>query len=197
MEYKIEQIEEIYQTFEREVQPYARQAVCARGCAFCCTDAGRIDVTTLEGLRIQRKIDALTRPQQVALNKAITSERRKRQKQQAASCPFLQKNKACMIYAARPFACRRLYSLRVCNRENPPMLNRHVFEIAGRTIRQLQELDDTGYTGHLTDILFMLQNPAFRDTYLDGAYKPEEVMAFGKTHQIVINRIITRGMQSS
>ena len=195
VEYKLEQIEGIYQTFDREVQPYVQQAVCARGCAFCCTDAGRIDVTTLEGLRIQRKIDSLTRPQQVALGKTINSERKKRQKRQNEFCPFLQKNKACMIYAARPFACRRLYSLRVCDRENPPMLNRRVFEIAEQTIRQLQELDDTGYTGHLTDILFMLQNPAFRDTYLAGEYKPEEVMAFGKTHQIVINRIITRDIQ--
>jgi len=36
----------------------------------------------------------------------------------------------------------------------------------------------------------MLDTPAFLTTYLSGAFKPEAVMMYGKTHRIVINRMM-------
>jgi len=60
-----------------------------------------------------------------------------------------------------------------------------------QTIRMLQQLDDNGYSGHLSYILHMLDTPAFLKAYLAGEYHPETVMAFGKTHGIVINRMMT------
>jgi hypothetical protein len=36
----------------------------------------------------------------------------------------------------------------------------------------------------------MLEAPRFRKTYLAGESKPEEVMAFGKSHGIVINKMV-------
>lgn len=36
-----------------------------------------------------------------------------------------------------------------------------------------------------------LEVPGFRDTYLAGDFKPEEIADFGKTHQIIINRMVS------
>jgi hypothetical protein len=64
-------------------------------------------------------------------------------------------------------------------------------EIGDRTIVALQQLDDTGYSGHLSFILQMLEDAGFRDTYLAGDFKPEVIADFGKTHQIFINRMVS------
>ncbi len=57
-------------------------------------------------------------------------------------------------------------------------------------IRALQQLDDCGYSDHLSYILHMLDTPAFFKAYLAGEYHPEGIMAFGKTHGNVINRLV-------
>jgi len=187
MDKKFEQIKNIYKAFETEAVAYKENVACGKGCAYCCTDAGSIDITTLEGLVIQKKVRSLLRPQQVKVNKALAVDLKKKEKGQRSACPFLMKNKACMIYEIRPFSCRRIYSVHVCNKDNPPMLSRQVIKIAEKTIRELQILDDTGYSGHISYIMHMLKTPKFLSTYLAGEHKPEEVMAFGKTHHIFIN----------
>jgi len=137
---------------------------------------------------IREHIAMMPRARQKNIQKAMTQDIKKREAGIVFPCPFLQKNKACMIYDVRPFACRRIYSLHVCSKENPSQLNRHVMELAENTLRQLQQLDDTGYAGHISFILFMLDTPRFLDTYLAGDFKPEEIMDFGKTHRIAINQ---------
>jgi hypothetical protein len=180
----------VYEHFAADSAAYRADAACARGCAFCCTDAGRIDITTLEGLNIRRALEGLPRSRRLALEKALKQELKKREAGVAAPCPFLMKNHACMIYAVRPFACRRIYSLYPCSQAQPPRLSRQVMELAGQAIAALQRLDANGYTGHISYILHMLDAPRFLETYLAGDFKPEEIMAFGKTHGIVINRMV-------
>ena len=97
------------------------------------------------------------------------------------------KTKACLIYPIRPLACRRIYSLHRCSQEQPPVLNRQVMRIAADTIADLQRLDANGYSGHLSFILHMLAAPRFMAVYTSGGFKPEEIMAFGKSHRIVVN----------
>ncbi len=70
------------------------------------------------------------------------------------------------------------------------MVNRQVMEAADQSIKALQQLDNTGYSGHLSYVLYMLSVPAFMDVYQTGAFKPEEIMEFGKSHKIVINRMM-------
>ena len=70
------------------------------------------------------------------------------------------------------------------------MVNRQVMEAAGQSITELQQLDITGYSGHLSYILYMLSTPAFLKTYEKGEFKPEEIMEFGKTHNIAINKMM-------
>jgi hypothetical protein len=190
VEEKIPELAKIYSSFAQETNAYRDQEACQKGCGFCCTDAGSIDMTTLEGLQIQRTIKTLPRARQLLLAKALAKNIRKREQQETHPCPFLLKNRACMIYPVRPFACRRIYSNHVCTRENPPQISRHVMAMAASSIRALQQLDDTGYSGHISFVLHMLATPAFLETYLAGEFKPEEIMRFGKSHKIIINKMM-------
>lgn len=181
----------IYDAFEAAATDFKKDAACEKGCAFCCSDAGSIHITTLEGLVISEQIESLPRPRRVALKKGLKADMRRREQEKPSACPFLLKNRSCMIYSVRPFACRRIYSLEVCSPAQHPVLSRQVMELGDQTIRSLQTLDDTGYSGHISYILHMLDTPAFLKPYLAGEYQPETVMAFGKTHGIIINRVVT------
>ncbi|WP_319525911.1 YkgJ family cysteine cluster protein [uncultured Desulfosarcina sp.] len=189
MEEKIKQLQSIYDDFEAAAAPYKAEAACAKGCAFCCTDAGSIHITTLEGRVIQDCIQRLPRNRQVAVKKALAADMKRRERNQPSACPLLMKNRACMIYDQRPFACRRIYSLKTCSQSQHPVLNKKVMDLGDAAIKALQKLDGNGYSGHLSYILFMLETPAFLATYLSGEYRPEAVMQFGKSHGIVINRM--------
>lgn len=180
----------IYDRFAADSAAYRKEAACAKGCAFCCTDAGRIDITTLEGLQIRQAMAGMLRSRRVALEKVLKLELKKREAGMGVPCPFLMKNLACMIYEARPFACRRIYSLHRCSQAQPPLLNRQVMELGRQAVAALQRLDASGYTGHISYVLHMLEAPRFLETYLAGGFKPEEVMAFGKSHGIVINKMM-------
>lgn len=190
MKTKLEEVNQIYAFFEEDTAAYRREGACSKGCACCCTDAGRIDITTMEGLIIRKTIGWMPRSRQTHIKKLLARDMKKREAGKSSACPFLQKNNACMIYAVRPFACRRVYSLHVCTKEMPPQLHRQVMERAAETVTTLQRLDHNGYSGHLSYILHMLDAPKFMQTYLKGESKPEEVMAFGKSHSIVINKMV-------
>jgi len=190
MEEKTNQLQPIYDEFKAAADPYKTEAVCAKGCAFCCTDAGSIHITTLEGLVVRDCIDRLPRGRQVAVKKALAADIKRRERNQPSACPLLMKNRACMIYDQRPFACRRIYSLKTCSPDQHPVLSKQVMTLGDQAIRALQQLDATGYSGHLSYILYMLATPAFLNTYLSGDHRPEEIMQFGKSHGIVINQIM-------
>jgi hypothetical protein len=53
---KKELLSRVYENFEKDVREYKQQAICKKGCTFCCTDAGWIDITTLEGQIIQEAL---------------------------------------------------------------------------------------------------------------------------------------------
>jgi len=197
MEAKKSGLQSIYDDFESAAAPYKTEAACGKGCAFCCSDAGSIHITTLEGLMIRDRISRLSRPRQVAVNKKLAADMKQREQNKPNVCPFLMKTRACMIYDVRPFACRRIYSLQICSRNQHPMLNRRVMAMGEEAIRALQQLDDRGYSGHLSYILFMLNTTAFLSTYLAGEYRPEAVLAFGKSHGIVINRVMVQDGENS
>ncbi|MFZ5572306.1 MAG: YkgJ family cysteine cluster protein [Thermodesulfobacteriota bacterium] len=188
MKNKHQQLQKLYADFEQAAAEGKAGAACNKGCAFCCTDAGVIDITTMEGLVILDRMTALPKPRAGLITKALQQDMKKREQGRASACPFLMKNKACLIYDVRPFACRRMYSLRTCSKETPPVVSRRVMDLAGQTIAALQRLDDNGYSGHISYILCMLQAPRFAAVYCAGGFKPEEIAVFGKTHRIAFNR---------
>lgn len=190
MKEKFIELEKIYSSFTKKAREYKDSQACQKGCAFCCSEAGSIDITTLEGLQIKKALNALAKKQQKSLTKTLHQEMRKRERKKIVPCPFLMKNKACIIYHVRPFSCRRIYSNHICTSQKPPKVNRHVMDIAKKSILALQQLDDTGYSGHISFVLHMLDTPAFLETYLNGDFKPQQIMVFGKSHKIIINKMM-------
>ena len=190
MKEKRSQLKKIYEAFDADTRDLVKGSACSRGCSFCCRQAGSIDITTLEGMAIRLAMEKMPKSRQKTLTKAFRNEIKQREEGKAVPCPFLMKNNACMIYENRPFSCRRIYSAHICSPDAPPAVSRKVMERADQTIAALQKLDNTGYSGHLSYILYMLSVPAFLNTYTAGEFKPEEIMAFGKAHRIVINQMM-------
>jgi hypothetical protein len=190
MDDKKKQLKIIYDTFSKDTGTYRESAACEKGCAYCCSGAGNIDITTLEGLVILDEINKMPKGRKIQLEKSLSKDMRKWKEGAPSPCPFLMKNNACMVYDIRPFSCRRIYSNHVCDSAHPPVIHKEVMSFSEKTIYALQKLDDTGYSGHISCILYMLNTPKFLETYLGGGYKPEEVMAFGKTFKIIINRMM-------
>jgi hypothetical protein len=55
-------------------------------------------------------------------------------------------------------------------------------------VKEIQRLDNTGYSGHISFILHLLGMAEFRKAYLSGAFNPALIADFGKSHGIIINR---------
>jgi len=187
---KQHQLKPIYSEFETRTEAYTADAICKAGCAFCCTHYGTLDITTLEGWVIRDWILKLGASRRTAMLKKLEKNRKRKEQGNSARCPFLTRDNTCSIYDIRPFSCRQLYSLKPCT-EKGPTVHRQVVELARDTVRRLQQLDGTGYSGHISYILHMFSHPAFRRRYAAGEYKPEEIIDFGKSHGLVINRMVS------
>ncbi len=185
---KKQKLFDLYKTFEQESSPFRQQAFCKAGCSFCCTFMGNIDILTLEGLVILEHISALPKESQETLGRKISENMTLKKNGQKPPCPFLDENNTCLIYRVRPFSCRQLYSVRECGCSGGPMTHRQSVESARSVVRELQRLDDTGYSGHISYVLHLLEDSSFRKLYLSGGFAPEKVMKFGKTHGLIINR---------
>jgi Fe-S-cluster containining protein len=187
---KREKLKEIYERFESDAQEYKQHAICKIGCTYCCTDVGNVDINTLEGLVIQERIKSLPQPLKGQIQKKLAQNKREKEKQNIAPCPLLTEDGACLIYDVRPFSCRQLYSIREC-RDHGPTVHRQAVALAKRAVKAMQQLDDTGYSGHLSFILYLLERPRFRKFYLAGGFDPQKIMKFGKAHGIIINRLVS------
>ena len=184
---KKENLLNTYDRFEKENMSYSRQAFCKPGCSFCCTFMGNIDIVTLEGLIILEHIESQPEEFQTGLKEKIAENRTKKEKGYKPPCPFLGENNTCLIYTVRPFSCRQLYSVRECGGSGP-MAHRQAVESARLAVRELQQLDDSGYSGHISYMLQLLDDTGFRNLYLSGRFAPEQIMKFGKAHGLIINR---------
>jgi hypothetical protein len=68
------------------------------------------------------------------------------------------------------------------------MAHRQAVDSARSTVREIQKLDDSGYSGHISYIIHLLEDLPFRKLYFSGGFAPEQIMKFGKTHGLIINR---------
>jgi len=187
---KLKKLKEIYDDFEIQARPFKDSAVCKVGCAFCCIHFGNVDAITMEGLIIHEWIETLDKPDQINIRKKISKNMKKREKRSITPCPFLKKDNTCRIYTMRPFICRQLYSLRKCTHSGP-MVHRQAVELAKKTVKKLQQLDATGYSGHISYILHLIAKPDFRELYKSGGFDPVKIMPFGKKYGIIINRMVS------
>lgn len=192
---KQERLREIYDRFEREVSGFKSQAVCGLGCAFCCTYMGDIDITTLEGLIIRGKIDTFSDSVKELILNGVEEDRKKKKSGIKSRCPFLAEKGACLIYDVRPFSCRQLYSVRKCD-DKGPMVHRQAVDLARSTVREIQKLDDTGYSGHHSYIIHLLDQSDFEKLYRAGGFDPARISEYGKLHSISINRSVNNPCKS-
>ncbi len=188
-ETKKEKLERIYGQFEIKAQEYKKNAVCKPGCAFCCMEVGDVDITTLEGLIIRERISCFPKSLKIWVRKKINKNRLEKEKGNVTPCPFLKGDNTCLIYDIRPFSCRQIYSIREC-RELGATIHRPAAVWAKVAAREMQELDISGYSGHLSFILHLLGKSGFRKVYESGGFDPGKIIDFGKTYGIVINRYI-------
>jgi Fe-S-cluster containining protein len=187
LEDKTNELSEIYAEFEQSAAEFKKFAACGIGCADCCTHVGNVDITTLEGLVIQKRLSTFNKKEKRELKKRIARNRTDRERGSLAKCAFLKKDNSCLIYDIRPFSCRRIYSIKSCN-GNHPVVHRQAIAVAKQTIQKLQHLDNTGYSGHMSFILYLLEKPSFKKAYMAGQFDPGKIMTFGKSHGIIINR---------
>ena len=184
---KIE-LQHLYARFDAESVPFRNNAVCHKGCSFCCRHYGMLDITTLEGMIILQWIDQQSKKDRNRLWQAIKRNKRQKERHQAADCPFLDRHNACKLYHIRPFSCRQLHSLKRCG-EQGPTVHRQTRALARNIVFELQQLDNTGYSGHMSYILHLCADRQFRKVYRSGGFDPSRIVAFGKSHGIVINRM--------
>lgn len=186
---KKEELQSVYEAFETEAADYKQGAICKAGCAFCCTDAGNVDIITLEGLVIREHVNGFPKRLKTRITKKLIQNRRHREEGKIVRCPFLKQDDTCMIYTVRPFSCRKLYSVAECAGCGPTV-HRQTVEMGREAILKMQRLDDTGYSGHIGFILSLLEKPGFRKTYLSGGFDPSKIADFAKARGIAINRFV-------
>ncbi len=186
---KKKRLEELYGQYERGVAEFKKSAACIKGCATCCIYVGNIDITTLEGIIIYERLATLKEPIKSEIRARLIQNKIDREMKKLSQCPFLRKDRTCMIYDIRPFSCRRLYSIRRCN-GGSPIIHRQALEMANQILKKIQQLDSKGYSGHISYILYLLDKREFRKAYLCDRFNPQKIANFGKTHGILINQYI-------
>jgi Fe-S-cluster containining protein len=187
MHEKTARLREVYLGYEKAAEEFKRQAVCRRGCTSCCTIVGNVDVVTLEGLIIRERIAGMPPDAGEKIMKRLAENKSRYERGTQADCAFLDGDGACVIYDIRPFSCRQLYSVRECS-GGGPTVHRQAVALSRQTVREIQGLDESGYSGHLSYILHLLDGKEFREVYLSGGLDPGRIRKFAKSHGIVINR---------
>ena len=188
---RAERLSEIYSRYEKEAEGFKRQAACQKGCTSCCTVVGNVDVVTLEGIIIRERLAAMPPPEADEIRRKLEENRSRYELRLRCDCAFLDAEGACLIYDVRPFSCRQLYSVSRCDGSGPTV-HRQAVALARETVKEIRRLDDTGYSGHLSYILHLLDGDEFRSLYLSGGFNPGRIMKFAKSHGIVINRSADR-----
>ena len=186
-EEKKKRLQAIYDRFEQGVQVYKKGALCELGCTYCCTNMGSVDINTLEGHILWEWVSCLKPPKRKKIKQKLAVNKTQKERGKTVQCPFLKKDGACLIYDIRPFSCRQLYSVRKCGLQGPTV-HRQAVRLAQKAVRDMQQLDDTGYSGHLSFIYHLFEKDSFRKLYMSGGFDPGRIMAYGKGHQIIINR---------
>ncbi len=191
MREKKDQLLKLYEEFEETAKGYLESAVCAPGCADCCTNVGNVDAATLEGLLILSYLQNLPSSRRDYFARKLKENRKTKERSAYARCAFLLENNTCGIYEVRPFSCRRLYSIKVCGNTGPTV-HRGNWLATEETLYAIQQLDCNGYSGHISYILQLLKDAKFRKIYLNGGFSPEDIRDYAQKRAIVINRYVER-----
>ncbi|UCE81780.1 MAG: YkgJ family cysteine cluster protein [Deltaproteobacteria bacterium] len=184
---KKRQVIQLYEEYERLVQPYKTLAVCEKGCASCCIDVGSVGATTLEGLLILEYLQGWDDQAIEEINRTLRENRSEKLNGVLVRCAFLDEEESCRIYVVRPFSCRRLYSVRKCDGQGA-VVHRRAVVLGQKIEKELQELDPDGCSGHLTFILYLLEEELFRRSYLKGSWNLEDFRDIIERYELVVHK---------
>jgi Fe-S-cluster containining protein len=184
---KKRQVFQLYDEYERVVQPYKTQAVCEKGCASCCIDVGNVGATTLEGLIILEYLQGWDNQAIEEINRSLRENRSEKLNSVLVRCPFLDEEASCRMYAVRPFSCRRLYSVKKCEGQGA-VVHRQAVVLGQKAEKELQELDPEGCSGHLSFILYLLGKEPFRRGYLKGNWQAEDFRDIIERYELVLHK---------
>jgi hypothetical protein len=177
----------LYETYERLVEPYKTQAVCAKGCASCCIDVGSVGATTLEGLIILECLEGWDPQASLEINRMLRENLGEKLNDTFARCAFLDVEQCCRIYPVRPFSCRRLYSVRKCDGQGA-VVHRQAVVLGQRIEKELQLLDPDGCSGHLSFVLDLLENRTFLRAYLGGNWNARLFKDIIDRYELVVHK---------
>ena len=145
----------------RKRRAYKTNAACKKGCAFCCTGAGSIHITTFEGRITGTPWLRLTRQRRMALQKCA-DERHEKARSGLGPSPVPSDEKQGLhdLTPSDRLSAAGSYSTRTCTKGTPPILSRAGDGISGphhpRSTRR--PWTNTGlFFGHLSYILYMLE----------------------------------------
>jgi hypothetical protein len=189
---KKRQVFQLYEEYERLVQPYKTLAVCEKGCASCCIDVGSVGATTLEGLIIAEYLQGWDKQALKEIHRSLRENRHDKLKQVFVRCAFLDQEQSCRIYAVRPFSCRRLYSVKKCEGRGA-VVHRQAVVLGQKIERELQKLDSGGCSGHLSFILRLLEKNGFREDYLRENWSREKFKDIIERYELVVHKEDPRG----
>ena len=184
---KKQRLVELYENYERLVEPFKSQAVCEKGCASCCIDVGSVGATTLEGLIILEYLQGWDHGAIEEINRSLRENRSKKLNSVFVRCAFLDEEQSCRIYSVRPFSCRRLYSVRKCDGQGA-VVHRQAVVLGQRIEKELQNLDSDGCSGHLSFILHLLGKEPFRQGYLQGNWQVEDFRDLIELYELVVHK---------
>ena len=192
---KKKQVFQLYDEYEKLVEPFKEQAVCEKGCASCCIDVGNVGATTLEGLIIIESLQGWDHQAMKEINRRLRENRREKLESLLVRCPFLDEEASCRIYRVRPFSCRRLYSVKKCDGQGA-VVHRQAIMLGRKVEKELQELDPEGCSGHLSFILHLLEKKPFRRGYVRGSWKVEDFRDIIERYELVVHKGGPRGAKS-
>ncbi len=184
LEERYRELDTLYDKFQQTAAPFMAHAACKPACADCCTNVGEIFTTTLEAVRIRQAMETLSVFEATALRRAVAENRERKKHSLLLPCPFLDPAKLCRIYTVRPFSCRRLYSVQSCG-DKGPVVHREFWMLAEEFTRALQALDPFGYSGHMTYVLGLLEDPRFRESYIAQRPCPKALESVFRDYNLV------------
>ena len=170
----------IYRVFDEYVEATTQMA-CQRGCSLCCTP--NVTLTTLEARPVLvelEKRDLLRlldrpvppdrdyfRPEYTINDLALACFNGQEPPEENIGagegvCPLLD-NEQCLVYDARPFACRSFFSLEKCRPGEEAVVPPALIAMITACQQIIEHLDTGGLFGNLTDLLLWLQHEEKRE----------------------------------
>ncbi|MBI5252183.1 MAG: hypothetical protein HY912_22030 [Desulfomonile tiedjei] len=182
---KLALLRRVYETYDEVAAGF--KSACGMSCATCCTQ--NVLSTSIEAEFLLQHIESSGGTGLVTRNLHQVCPRRMQpaltinslveyclnsveipepqQEERHTVCPLLE-NSGCPVYAARPFACRSMWSQETCRPQGEAVMNPILVSVNGVFQQIIEDFDRGGMYGNVLDLLSFLSKPGQREIYLSG-----------------------------